>query len=77
MPIGIELHGGTGFTVSVSSALDELMESVTVKVMLVEPDAAGVPLRAPVEEFSRRPAGSAVEVHILVPLPPLAVRGAV
>src|SRR5215469_6686051 len=48
----------------------------TVAVMLVVPTVVGVPLITPVEPFSDRPAGRAVEVQVygVKPPPPFKVR---
>ena len=51
---------------------DELLESVTVTVMLESPAAEGVPEITPVEEFIVRPLGKVpVALNELVPLPPV------
>jgi hypothetical protein len=55
-------------------ALDRvgLVESVTVILTVLAPNAVGVPLIAPVEAFRDRPRGNPVADHVYGALPPVA-----
>ena len=53
-----------------------VVESVTVTDTVLLPAAVGVPVMAPVDAFTVRPAGSPVAAHLYGELPPVAPREA-